>query len=117
MSMYEDYKDIEEAQVSYRCLEDALSDEKALYSKKLEKLESTQHGELAARNTKHSCKLAKCEYLKPKFQSFFFMYMCLLVFSHIHFLIIFITRWAKALVPDHVHWFKSPCANKFSQGF
>ncbi|PSN50249.1 hypothetical protein C0J52_02375, partial [Blattella germanica] len=51
--------ELEEAQVSYRRLEDALSDEKALCSKKLEELESAQHGELVARDTKHSCELAE----------------------------------------------------------
>ncbi|PSN50250.1 hypothetical protein C0J52_02374 [Blattella germanica] len=51
--------ELEEAQVSSRSLEGALSDEKALCSKKLEELESAQHGQLAARDTKHSCVLAE----------------------------------------------------------
>ncbi|KAJ9583614.1 hypothetical protein L9F63_022037, partial [Diploptera punctata] len=51
--------ELEEAQVSYRRIEDVLSQEKALYNQKLEELESARQHELTARDTKHSCELAQ----------------------------------------------------------
>lgn len=45
---------LEEAQVSYRRMEDTFKQETALYRQKIEEVEATNRRELAARDTKHS---------------------------------------------------------------
>ena len=51
----------EEAQVSYRRLEDALTQEKVLYNQRLEELQSIQQNELNARDKEHSHELTECK--------------------------------------------------------
>jgi hypothetical protein len=52
----------EEAQVSYRRMEDTFKQETALCHQKIEEAEATNRRELAARDAKHSQESTECEH-------------------------------------------------------
>jgi hypothetical protein len=55
----------EEAEVSYRRMEDTFKQETALYRQKIEEAEAANRRELAAWDRKHSQERAECEHCSP----------------------------------------------------
>jgi hypothetical protein len=76
----------EEAQVSYRRMEDTFKQEIALYRQKIEEVEATNRCELAARDTKHSQERAECEHSSSVQRDKLQIYKCLLcyIYSFFH---------------------------------
>jgi hypothetical protein len=52
----------EEAQVSYRRMEDKLKQESMLHHQKIEEIKAANHRELSARDAEHSRKIAECKH-------------------------------------------------------
>lgn len=75
----------EEAQVSYRRMEDTFKQETALYRQKIEEVEATSRRELAARDTKHSQERAECEHSSSLQRDKLQIYKSVYLVTSIHF--------------------------------
>jgi hypothetical protein len=83
----------EEAQVSYRRMEDTFKQETALYRQKIEEIEATNRRELAARDTKHSQERAECEHFSSLHRDKLQIYKCLFCYIYSFFFIRMKCQW------------------------